>query len=198
MQACGLLQSQRFVVYWVDHSTGVLLVLVCSSIVALSYNVIHSLMIQKTSAVTTTVLGEVKIVGLLLLSALLLGQPNTLYMLLTSSCPVSAQAALSGLGEECMPVKDVLCYHANVPLGSGCSGEKKAFTGKMTVGVTLAMIGFCMYSHTKLKLRPQPARTEDAASSTKQAHNIEEGAALLAEQEPQPNTPTSASLVHRS
>ncbi|KAL0040726.1 hypothetical protein WJX79_003172 [Trebouxia sp. C0005] len=88
-------ESQRFAVYWVDHSTGVLLVLVCSSIVALSYNVIHSLMIQKTSAVTTTVLGEVKIVGLLLLSALLLG-------------------------------------------------EKKAFTGKMTVGVTLAMIGFCM------------------------------------------------------
>ena len=49
--------------------------LLCSSIVALSYNVIHSLMIQKTSAVTTTVLGEVKIVGLLILSALLLGKP---------------------------------------------------------------------------------------------------------------------------
>ncbi len=69
------LQSQRFSIYWVDHSTGVLLVLVCSSVVALSYNVVHSLMIQKTSAVTTTVLGEVKIVGLLLLSALLLGKP---------------------------------------------------------------------------------------------------------------------------
>lgn len=56
-----------------EHSVGVLLVLVCSSIVALSYNVVHSMMIQKTSAVTTTVLGEIKIVGLLLLSALLLG-----------------------------------------------------------------------------------------------------------------------------
>ena len=186
------MQSRQFAVYWVDHSTGVLLVLVCSSIVALSYNVIHSLMIQKTSAVTTTVLGEVKIVGLLLLSALLLGQPNTLYMLLTSSCPVSAQAALSTLGEDPGHV------HASIPLGSGCSGEKKAFTGKMTVGVTLAMIGFCMYSHTKLKLRPQPARTEDAASSTKQVGNMEEGAALLPEQELQPNTSTSASFVHRS
>ena len=67
-------QRQRFNVYYVEHSTGVLLVLMCSSTVALSYNVIHSLMIQKTSAVTTTVLGEVKIVGLLLLSALLLGK----------------------------------------------------------------------------------------------------------------------------
>lgn len=68
-----ILQSTRFSLYWADHSTGVMLVLVCSSMVALSYNVIHSLMIQKTSAVTTTVLGEVKIIGLLLLSALLLG-----------------------------------------------------------------------------------------------------------------------------
>lgn len=51
-----------------------MLVLICSSLVALSYNVVHSLMIQKTSAVTTTVLGEVKIIGLLLLSAILLGK----------------------------------------------------------------------------------------------------------------------------
>ena len=35
---------------------------------------VHSLMIKKTSAVTTTVLGEVKIVGLLILSAMLLGE----------------------------------------------------------------------------------------------------------------------------
>ncbi|KAL0043848.1 hypothetical protein WJX82_006835 [Trebouxia sp. C0006] len=111
-------EGQHFAVYWMDHSTGVLLVLLCSSVVALSYNVIHSLMIQKTSAVTTTVLGEVKIVGLLLLSALLLG-------------------------------------------------EDKTFTVKMTVGVTLALIGFSLYSHTKLKLRLQPATAEDALSSTK-------------------------------
>ena len=35
---------------------------------------VHSLMIKRTSAVTTTVLGEVKIVGLLVLSAMLLGE----------------------------------------------------------------------------------------------------------------------------
>lgn len=73
-----MLQSQRFQTYYIQNSTGVLLVLLCSSVVALSYNVIHSLMIQKTSAVTTTVLGEVKIVGLLILSALLLGKPMVL------------------------------------------------------------------------------------------------------------------------
>ena len=36
-------------------------------------NIVHYLMIQRTSAVTTTVVGEIKIIGLLLLSALLLG-----------------------------------------------------------------------------------------------------------------------------
>lgn len=78
---CYMLQRQRFQIYYSQNSTAVLMVLLCSSIVALSYNVIHSLMIQKTSAVTTTVLGEVKIVGLLILSALLLGKPLLLYSL---------------------------------------------------------------------------------------------------------------------
>ena len=40
---------------------------------ALAYNVIHNAMIKMTSAVTTTVIGEAKIVGLFILSALLLG-----------------------------------------------------------------------------------------------------------------------------
>lgn len=35
--------------------------------------VVHYLMIQRTSAVTTTVLGEINIIGLLLLSSILLG-----------------------------------------------------------------------------------------------------------------------------
>ena len=40
------------------NSSGVAGILLVSSGVALSYNVVHSLMIQKTSAVTTTVLGD--------------------------------------------------------------------------------------------------------------------------------------------
>jgi hypothetical protein len=41
---------------------------------ALAYNLVHQLMIKNVSAVATTVLGEVKIVALLLLSATLLGE----------------------------------------------------------------------------------------------------------------------------
>ena len=76
------------------------------------------------------------------------------------------------------------------------SGEKKAFTVRMTIGVTLAMIGFCMYSHMKLRLRPQATRLDVPASPTKAPKNIEEGQPLLPDQEQQSNTPTS--LVHRN
>ena len=41
--------------------------LLVSSLNALAYNLVHAALIQRTSAVTTTVLGEVKIVGLLVL-----------------------------------------------------------------------------------------------------------------------------------
>lgn len=60
--------------YYASHSGAVLMIMAVTSINALAYNMIHSLMIKKTSAVTTTVLGELKIVGLLVLSALLLGE----------------------------------------------------------------------------------------------------------------------------
>lgn len=51
-----------------------MLVVLCSSVIALLYNVVHSLLIKRTSAVTVTVLGEVKVVGLLVLSAIVLGK----------------------------------------------------------------------------------------------------------------------------
>ena len=64
--------------------TGIILV---GSINALSYNVVHYLMIQMTSAVTTTVLGEVKIIGLLVLSVLLLGEAHLM-------CPLACISVL--------------------------------------------------------------------------------------------------------
>lgn len=51
--------------------TGIMLI---SSINAVTYNAVHALVIKRTSAVTTTVIGEVKIVALLVLSAFLLGE----------------------------------------------------------------------------------------------------------------------------
>lgn len=46
-------------------------------------------MIQRTSAVTTTVLGEIKIIGLLLLSSLLLGACSS-GMLLWNTIPADS------------------------------------------------------------------------------------------------------------
>ena len=63
----AVLQSGRFVEYFPQHSNGVLWIVALTSVNALAYNLVHSAMIKRTSAVTTTVLGEVKIVGLLVL-----------------------------------------------------------------------------------------------------------------------------------
>ena len=67
-------QSSRFMRYSQGQSMVVTGIMLVGSINALSYNVVHYLMIQMTSAVTTTVLGEVKIIGLMVLSVLLLGE----------------------------------------------------------------------------------------------------------------------------
>lgn len=67
-------QIQKFHVYCSTNWHDALLVLLVTSAAALCYNLCHSLTIKRTSAVTVCVLGEIKIVGLLILSALLLGE----------------------------------------------------------------------------------------------------------------------------
>lgn len=46
--------------YMTLHGFDVVIIILLSSGVALSYNVVHSLMIQHTSAVSTTVIGEAR------------------------------------------------------------------------------------------------------------------------------------------
>lgn len=83
-------------------------IILVGSVNALSYNVVHYLMIQMTSAVTTTVLGEVKIVGLLVLSVLLLGKSCLLPVCLSSKfCLCILPAVHSGLA--CLQC--VFCWH---------------------------------------------------------------------------------------
>jgi len=79
--------------------------------------------------VQVTVLGEVKIVGLLILSAIIL------------------------------------------------PGESSQFTAKMTVGCVLAMLGFCLYSNTKLVMARRAAAGQ--AQTQKQSSDVEEGKPLL-------------------
>jgi drug/metabolite transporter (DMT)-like permease len=58
------------------HVSPGLLLLGCVN--ALSYNLVHYLMIKHTSSVMTTVLGEMKIILILILSAMILGKPGPL------------------------------------------------------------------------------------------------------------------------
>ena len=99
MEQAGSFAQYR-AIHWAE-SVGVIVV---TSTIALSYNLVHSLMIQRTSAVATTVLGEIKIVGLMLASYLILGKwPST-----TPACMARAQPALfqcrSAAGRACSQV----------------------------------------------------------------------------------------------
>lgn len=69
-----LLQLDRFKAHLQTKPNSSILVLTITSILAFSYNVVHTFMIQEVTAVGTTVIGEVKIVGLILLSYLMLGK----------------------------------------------------------------------------------------------------------------------------
>ncbi len=68
------LQATAFLAFREEHNTESFVIVFATSAIALSYNVVHSIMIQQTSAVTTTVIGQAKIIGLLVLSDLLLGK----------------------------------------------------------------------------------------------------------------------------
>jgi drug/metabolite transporter (DMT)-like permease len=67
-------ELDAFYAYYSRDASSVAGIMLASCVNAVCYNMVHALMIKHTSAVTTTVLGEVKVVGLLLLSALLLGE----------------------------------------------------------------------------------------------------------------------------
>ncbi|EFN59787.1 hypothetical protein CHLNCDRAFT_133480 [Chlorella variabilis] len=79
-------ERDKFLVYLPTHYEGTGFIILVSSVNAVCYNMVHSLMIKKTSAVTTTVLGEVKIVGLLVLSAMLLGEGKEFTVKMTIGC----------------------------------------------------------------------------------------------------------------
>lgn len=79
-------QLAKLMAYLPENPQGAAYVLLLTSINALAYNLVHTLMIKRTSAVTTTVLGMIKIVGLLLLSTFLLGEGRELTPSMTAGC----------------------------------------------------------------------------------------------------------------
>ena len=96
------------------HGRDAYIIILATSAVALSYNVVHSLMIQQTSAVTTTVLGEVKIVGLMVLSYVLLGEKKAFTVKMSIGCLTAiagfcmySHAKLAAVNGAAAPAADV-------------------------------------------------------------------------------------------
>lgn len=67
------MQLDAFSAYWPANRQIAAAIMLLSSLVAVCYNLAHSLMIKHISAVATTVVGEFKILALIVLSAFLLG-----------------------------------------------------------------------------------------------------------------------------
>ncbi len=103
---------------------------------------VHYLVIQRTSAVTTTVLGEVKIVAIIVLSAVVFGarpRPRLLGGLESGAAGLTAPRA--------------------------AAGEGRAMTPRAALGCAAALLGFGLYSHAKLAAarRPEAALAKGGA-----------------------------------
>lgn len=128
-------------------------VLLSTSILALAYNVVHSLLIHKTSAVTTTVLGQAKIIGVIAMSSLLLGE------LRCCSCKHCTHGLCFKAAVE------LACYMQSrltdtcdtagtkVPVGTQSTyalstGERSLSSLTTAFGIAICLIGLALYSHT--------------------------------------------------
>ncbi|KAK9830332.1 hypothetical protein WJX72_011058 [[Myrmecia] bisecta] len=80
--------------YWRNNSKVVVLYILAGGVNAVLYNIIHYLMIQITSAVTTPVIGMVKVIGLVVLSAVVLAEKDIFTLKMTAGCAL----ALLGFG----------------------------------------------------------------------------------------------------
>ena len=123
-----------------------------------------------------TVLGEVRVVGLLILLAIIsLGtvacsQQKCLGTVPGKSANKYQLVQVTVLGE--VKIVGLLILSAII-----LPGESSQFTAKMTVGCVLAMLGFCLYSNTKLVMARRAAAGQ--AQTQKQSSDVEEGKPLL-------------------
>lgn len=95
----------------------------------------------------------------------MLWEPSGLAGLLHGSCRVPAWAAIAPMRPRLRAYAfHNACHippppHTHTLTPTPPSGEAKEFTFKMTLGCVTAMVGFCMYSHTKIvSFRQQQAR----------------------------------------
>lgn len=102
------MQLQRFQDYFAVEAASCFAILLGTSTLACLYNIVHTFMIQEVNAVATTVIGEVKIVALILLSYLMLGDALPVIILVASS------AQLSTARSQCAALSLCLSWHARL------------------------------------------------------------------------------------
>ena len=92
-------------------------ILVCSSAVALAYNVVHSMIIRRISSTGSAVLGEVKVLALLVASALLFGEVLARVHVCMSVCDVHVHGNTELVGRASACVAGAVCLLHAVATG---------------------------------------------------------------------------------
>ena len=82
-------EREEAIEYMTKHPLESFWILVCASVVAAMYNIVHTELVGHVGPVTTTVLGQVKIVSLMLLSMFAFGERNVFSMNMIWGCVLS-------------------------------------------------------------------------------------------------------------
>eukprot|EP00884_Botryococcus_braunii_P008773 jgi/Botrbrau1/17898/Bobra.0432s0003.1 len=82
-------EAKPLVAYLAQEGHSVVWWIAAGGINAVAYNLVHYLMIQTTSAVTTPVIGSIKVVALVVLSAALLGEATVFTVTMTIGCTLA-------------------------------------------------------------------------------------------------------------
>ena len=87
------LEAAPLAEWWATHTHEVALYIMAGGVLAVMYNIVHSLMIQRTSAVSTPVIGMLKVIAIVILSAIFLGERDVLTVSSTLTLPVMFTAS---------------------------------------------------------------------------------------------------------
>ena len=129
-----------FLTYFALNHRNVAGIMLVSSLNAVCYNAVHALVIKRTSAVTTTVIGEIKIVGLLILSAMLLGEGRDFTAKMLLGCVLAMTGFIMYSHVKLAKVKLMTTSLPRVPStqgngngnGSGSGGEDELLMKEFT------------------------------------------------------------------
>lgn len=121
-----IFERKEFEEFYPANQATSSLIMVVSSVAAVCYNLAHASMIKHITAVATTVIGQIKIVILLVLSAFMLGEGSEFTPKMTVGC-VMALAGLAAYGHIKLREAKQQSYHVQLDMSRSTTNDDKQF-----------------------------------------------------------------------